>query len=317
MASCDDNSQLALWIYIILVVMMEIISCIVIHKFMSNKNESKSLYHLGLTFFIVSAISIALSIKGILFNCYPLYYNSFLFWSFFIVSYGLHVWLLLLYLFIRLYSVFLNTAFQIPTIIVNLYKIVFIWGLLQMILTVLIGYYCTSFVRLVYEIITLMEIIGLSLSLSLLFIYKLRALHQNMKSINKSTTTDECILVDVITKNTILCCSSIAVTILFTVTNIIVAISEIVDAHENVINIGLHLIAFGTLFDTFSNLLLIALSYRCFEDVYLRVCGGLDQKCKSCWIGTDAERNGMSHAMANSARLTLSTIITPTTSTEK
>ena len=249
------------------------------YKYIKSDNiQNKCLFWTGLIFFIITFLSIIMIIIYSIYFCRDM--DTFnLFFTIATQLYIIQSLLLLALLFARLYYVFEGTTFALSQTAVKLY-----WIFYSFVIIVFIGS-GLAHVNL-KDSITKLAIVGSAFSMAIivmiilvsLFLYKMNQVYQH---VNKE---DDPELIKMITKTSILA----AISGLATLLNAVGAL------HASLTN-SIHFILLMRLvfvFDLVTNYWCIVLSYRGYNDWYLRLCGICDSVCTSCWhrIGRTTKR---------------------------
>ena len=234
-----------------------------IRRFFTDKKNpiQRVLFYPSLIFFIFCILSLSAILSQVIMN--ELLITQIFSGGF----YGLQLYALLIVLIIRLYLVFKGTKFKLSQLTLNIYKILFVLTFLMIITIIPTILYLNS--KLIFTIFTLMLIhaIFMNLSLSVLFVVKLNQINNHQSK-----------LFDIWTKNTILAIISNMMT-LFVIFGFILSI--LINDPNNYWIFSFNVIV--QLFDIYTNYVCIALSFQCFQDKYLKICGCLDRRFKTLY----------------------------------
>ena len=214
---CSISAVVFTFVYTIMNGILFFISLYTLYKFCrdyygnnNNKNDknstkqrkkpSKLLFYPGLIFFIFSSFALVAAVRnamGICFHGTDTNYLEFDHWIYFIIFYGIQTYLLWLILFLRLKYVFEGSMYQLSKLTVRLHVVIFVFiPIATPCLLLLLSYIKSELIYTILLLAIFVFIILFSMSLSILFIYKL--LHvfkincqQNssklLKTISKST----------------------------------------------------------------------------------------------------------------------------------
>ena len=193
-------------------------------------------------------------------------------------SYGLQLYVLLIVLILRLYLIFKDTKFRLSQFTINLYK--FLFALTAIMLTFIVPLILTFNSNLIWSIFTLMLIVSIFMNLSLsgMFVYKLVSINNDrIHRIHKDS--DHTLLLNIITKNTILTIISNTMT-LFVIGGFVLSLLMDDPDDEQYWIFGINVLCQEL--DCYTNFVCIALSFQCFEKKYQKICGWLDKKFRKC-----------------------------------
>ena len=243
-------------------------------KMFKSKEVKQCLYWSSLIFFIIIFISmIAVLLSSIYFCRYSEKYKITI--SIYSQSYVIQSLLLLAILFARLYFVFKKSSFALSKLTIKLYSILYSLTIIVL-FGVSIGY---SNFKGVFELIAvgfaLLLFILLMVILVVLFLYKMTQVYKYVNITNDENNDNDEGLIGIITKTSILGINSIFATVL---NGIFFAIAV---STENIHLQMLHRLL--TVFDVTTNFWCIILSYRVYNEWYLKICGYCDSKCAICW----------------------------------
>ena len=175
-------------------------------------------------------------------------------------------------LFVRLYFVFNGTEFSLSTTTIRLYWIFYTLMIILLFFTInaykplkgtVFGWVVVGSAAIMY--------LSTMIILPLLFLYKM---NQVYKCTDKRNADPE--LIGLITKTSILAIMSIFAKLFHAICRMIL-LALISTIHTVMISTLL------VIFDVSINFWCIILSYRDYNDWYLRVCGYCDSKCTECW----------------------------------
>eukprot|EP01084_Bolivina_argentea_P092187 165872_1 len=269
------NGSIALQLYVSIDILMLSSALYLIYKFITDfigsRELEKLLFYLGLTHFIISILYLIFA--GMHHIYWALNNETYMpIWLAYSLLFALQFYCMCCYLLIRLHTVFNETAYKLSKITQLIYKLLIIVSpFIFITVLIVLNIKDTKLSLFLVQAILLSYGICVSLSISSLFIYKLIYVHKRVEDNSNDP------LINVITKNTILVIISFTLTILVIVLFLIV--SAQFDTVDHVDNL-LWFLAYALLFDGYTNLICISLSFSCFDNVYIKTCGCCDRKCR-------------------------------------
>ena len=230
------------------------------------KNMSKALYHSGLSFFILSLLTLLL-FTPINLKCQkavPFKYLK----KAGKLSYSVHCYFYIVLWFLRLYYAFCGTVFSLHKCTLIFFSVFGAVGFLGLLYG--INFQDThSEVGLAVTVCLGLLFLTWIIFLVSLFIYKLVKVYRNVNA-NKE-------LIKIITKITILSIVSICCSTVYFLLMIVIAVKIKDNIHAKLLR------DFTQLFSIYMNLICVLLSYNCFDPLYGSVCGLMNRRCTTCW----------------------------------
>ena len=276
-----------------------------------DKTESKMNRRCGITFTLFIFLTLICSTIVFSGKClgFPLNYyqiNTILYY----VSFGTSSLMLLFIFFVRIKRVFTGTPLQLAkrTVII-FYSVFIIIPSVSFIATIGYSFCMDNNCRIYAYIMQLCAWILLILIIStvVLFIYKLIQVYK--------TENNNEILINAITKITILFTMSICISFINLTTTVLY--------RYGANNIGLQWVFnYIALFDFYTNFICVIMSFKLFKIWYGRICSCFDNKCRICWTSIIVDKNGRKnpiemlekHAMDHQVRIDASSTKSTTTS---
>ena len=187
--------------------------------------------------------------------------------------FAVQLFTLLILFYVTVNAIFIGTSFELSKITKTIYKIMFIAEPIYIIIVLI----ARSFLSLSFWAILVgfcvLFLLLLMISIIILYIYKLICVY---RSVGGNKNEQNTIMVDKITKLTILCSISIGITFCDFV-SLVIGYSGLLSTNY------LYFHYFVVLFDIYTNLICIVLSSKIFEKYYVILCKCMDIKCKICW----------------------------------
>lgn len=267
----DCSTSIILWLgFAVVINAVLILSSIgLTYKFVVGLGEdakkvSKFLYYSGLSYFILSTITLILS-TPINFYCsksdimrYADRVHK--------ILYSVQCYFYIVLWFLRLYFAFRGTAFELSKCALTTIITFAMIGFVSLLYAMIFHDTHTNFGFVVTGCLILLFIAWIMFLVSL-FIYKLINVYKNVSAENNG-------LIRVITKITILSIVSICSSFLY--------LSIFFIARNK--NIHLKLARdYMQLVSTYMNFICVLLSYNCFDAFYGKSCGKMDIECTKCW----------------------------------
>ena len=235
--------------------------------------STKSLFYLGLIFYIAVVMSLVLTvIRQLQGSC-----NKNVVWTYLIICnaifYSSQAVFLIIILFTRLTHIFNETSFALSKCVMNFFIVLAII-LATSTVSSIFGYYALqlyspnstvlqsifNYIWLFGSVVYFMALIWLNC----VFAYKMQKVFKLMD--------DKSELINIITKATVLCVVSSATTLMF------MMIFFSIGNHRS--DYTIMLMDASLLFDLYTNFLSIWLSYDCFYEYYINICGCCDSLCR-------------------------------------
>eukprot|EP01083_Nonionella_stella_P015821 44273_1 len=317
---CSLAASIFAWIYTAINGILFFTSVYTLYKFCKDyrinvkKRPPKLLFYPGLIFFVFSSLALLATVRNSMTMCYhggQFNYTDFKYWVYFITFYGAQTYLLWLVLFLRLHYVFKGSVYNLSSFTVKIHTALFI---LMPLFTPLYFYVLFLVDGRVYTIIlafSFLFIMAFSTSLSVLFIYKLFQVFQNMDICTKNRQKlMNHKLLSTITKSTMLAVISLSMTFL-TPTTLLFGYYSIAHSNSQIVaEAGAAVLAFCSLFDVYTNYICILLSYNCFDQMYNKMCGECDKKCRMRCIEKVIQRKSTKSGHMEMSSCTSKTSIT-------
>ena len=240
----------------------------------SKKIQHRCLYWSGFILFIVIFVSMLSIIFSSIYFCkdieiYTIATNTF------IQAVNIQGLLLLGILFARLYVVFDKSMFALSPITIRLYSIFYsMMIIVSFVAAVAYPNFKGSVIELVIVAFACLLFILLVTALISLFLYKVAQVYRYVNTKNKSPDEDTD-LIAIITKTSGLGITSIFLTLLHAIFGIIAPSAKSVHLEM--------LYKLFAEFDVTTNFWCIILSYKGYNEWYLKICGYCDLKCAVCW----------------------------------
>lgn len=241
----------------------------------AKKRTPKLVFYSGLGFFIISVLlltsSIVLIIAHYVFRKSWAKVLSNYLYSFYFAG---QIYLLWLIMFIKLYFVFRQSVYKLSSITLKFFIILFIM-LPLLILATLFYTRVKSTYYLHHPYTVYAFVVGFSLILTYLFVYKLFQLFRDTQRMNEDRIDPNNRLLSIMTKTTILTLTSVIFT--------------------NFVPLSIKMQRFDMEFwviilDVYTNFICAILSYSVFNHQYQMICGCCDRNCKACLFKLVSER---------------------------
>ena len=190
---------------------------------------------------------------------------------FVVISLGNQMEFLLVVFFLRLYTMFKNTFYELHTNAVYSYIIALIFLYCTIPVLIFVFRKTSGFFIVVVCIFVVAAILQIIITTS--FVKKTFKVNKLAQTGSASNDEIDAELLNIITKTSIL----FIISCIFTVLNVISLAMRYVNENYDE---SVFPVYFG-LMDSFTNAFCILLSFKYFEPQYLRICGCLDKKCKA------------------------------------
>ena len=247
-----------------------------------DENFYRTLFWCIFTFQIITGLALIFQISGSILYCPHKLHGVGTDWNLiqrvlFASFLGLHYYLLLLILFIRVYFVFKASAFAVSKCTARVYAIVYVIQPVIYFSGVLTFIFVNETVGYIIIAIILVDLLGLMMSLIILYLNKLTTIYK--------LSNGNQYYMGVITKTTILTIISLSVTL---VGYLPFFFSSWLNGYSWWIT-DLMIVV-----DIFTNYVCVVAAHPIFASYYVKLCGGLDAKCRYCCgsiLGIDENEN--------------------------
>eukprot|EP01084_Bolivina_argentea_P013493 25337_1 len=287
---CSMPAAVITFVYTIINAILFFTSIYTLYKFCKDykvnvkKRPPRLLFYPGLIFFVFSSFALLATVRNAMQICFHggTNYMDFNHWIYFIIFYGAQTYLLWLVLFMRLHYVFNGSHYALSKFTIRIHIVIFIFIPFATPFYFIVLWLVKGVIYTLILLVSFAFIIIFSCCLSALFIYKLFQVFKNMETnhVHSRKKLKNNKLLSTITKSTMLAVISLSMTLLTPITLLFgyYAISH--STNQSITEAGACLLAFCSLFDVYTNLLCILLSYSCFDKTYTKLCGKCDVKCR-------------------------------------
>eukprot|EP01084_Bolivina_argentea_P201287 344080_1 len=270
----------ALIFYAIMCIIFILIAIYSLYIFITKEKEqtdqmNKKILCFETAFLIATILAIGMNVPLAFAQCFSKNYKL-IFAMFWMSFWGIQSFLLLVVFFYRLLTVFKKTRFRLKKATEFIYKMTFIalptYFVTIVIIVFPLGIWITTpFLAAMLVAIFLLAFIALSISLVILFIYKLIEVFKGSQS--------DPALISAVTKLSLLNTLSISITFLDGIVTVAFFSVSNESRHFEWIDI---VSDYMTALDTFTNFCCIVLCYKSFKFYYGKLCQPADAKCRIC-----------------------------------